>query len=312
MKVLVTGGAGFIGSHVVEALRADGCEVEVLDNLSTGQRKNIAVDVPLHVIDICTPEARDVIVQGGFDALIHHAAQMDVRRSVQQPDYDAEINILGTINLLEACRSSFVQRFLFASTGGAIYGNPVTIPQDESHPLEPASPYGISKLASEQYLRFYDRNCGIRFVALRYGNVYGPRQSPHGEAGVVAIFASQILRGKQPVIFGDGKQTRDYVFVGDVARANLAALSYTGASTCVNIGTGRETDVVTVFEYVRRSLGIDMAPQFDDAKAGEQRRSVLCTERAARVMNWAPQVAFEEGLTQTVDWFAANAEQTDT
>ena len=304
MKVLVTGGAGFIGSHVVGALLDSGCHVEVLDDLSTGRRENVDARAPLHILDICSDEAKQLINSRSFDALIHHAAQMNVRRSVQSPGFDAGINILGTLNLLEACRSSSVQTFLFASTGGAIYGDPVTVPQDESHPLAPASPYGISKLACEKYLTFYDRECGIRSVALRYGNVYGPRQSPHGEAGVVAIFADRMMNSKRPVIFGDGRQTRDYVYVGDVVRANLAALAYTGPSTCVNIGTGKETDVVSIFEQLSRSLGVSVVPQFSDAKPGEQRSSVLCNKRAARVLDWQPIVPLEEGLDRTAAWFS--------
>ena len=306
MKVLVTGGAGFIGSHVVEALLEDGCEVEVLDNLSTGQREYVADGVPLHVLDITSPEAAEIVANGNFDALIHHAAQIDVRRSVRQPAYDAGINILGTVNLLEACRASLVRRFIFASTGGAIYGDPVSIPQAESHPLAPASPYGLSKLSAERYLELFDRHCGIRYVALRYGNVYGPRQSPHGEAGVVAIFASRMLSRENPVIFGDGRQTRDYVYVEDVARANMMALAYSGPSICLNIGTGRETDVITIFESIRQCLAVDIEPEFGKAKAGEQRRSVLCCDMAASVLPWTPQLTLEGGLARTTAWFASN------
>ncbi len=305
MKVLVTGGAGFIGSHVVDALLGCGHEVEVLDDLSTGRRANLPEGVPLHKLDIRSPAAAQLVAGGTFGALVHHAAQMDVRKSVAEPVFDADVNIAGFLNLLEACRRADVRRVVFASTGGAIYGEPRQVPQAESHVLQPVSPYGLSKLAAERYLFWYGAQYGIRCAALRYGNVYGPRQNPHGEAGVVAIFLNRMLRGEHPVINGDGRQTRDYVYVSDVAAANVAALDHAGNSLVCNIGTGHETDVVTIFRSLRAALGVDVPEVYGPAKKGEQRRSVLDTAEAARLLGWSPETDIGEGLRLTAAWFAA-------
>lgn len=305
MKVLVTGGAGFIGSHVVDALLAGGHQAEALDDLSSGRSENLPAHVPLHELDIRSCEAAALVAGGGYDALIHHAAQMDVRRSVADPALDADVNITGFVNLLEACRRADVRKVIFASTGGAIYGEPQEVPQAESHPLQPVSPYGISKLAGEKYLAWYGAQYGIRHVALRYGNVYGPRQNPHGEAGVVAIFLARMLGGEHPVINGDGRQTRDYVYVADVAAANVAALDYAGPSRVLNVGTGRETDVVAIFRSLRATLGAEVPEVHGPAKEGEQRRSVLDPATAARLLGWSPQTDIEEGLRRTAAWFAS-------
>lgn len=305
MKILVTGGAGFIGSHVVDAVLAAGHTVHVIDNFSSGFRKNVADEAALHVLDIRSDDVTPLFEDEHFDVLIHHAAQMDVRRSVADPQYDADVNVIGFLNLMEAGRQNGLKKVIFASTGGAIYGEPEYAPQDEAHALHPLSPYGITKLVTEKYLYFYAQQYGISYVVLRYANIYGPRQSPHGEAGVVAIFAQRLLLGEQPVINGDGLQTRDYTYVHDVVRANLAALAYEGPSDVFNIGTARETDVNTLFRLLRDRLSPSCKEVHAEAKPGEQRRSILDFQKARRVLDWAPNVTLEEGLDKTADWFAA-------
>ncbi|ARA92303.1 UDP-glucose 4-epimerase [Rhodothermaceae bacterium RA] len=302
MKILVTGGAGFIGSHVADALLEEGHEVHILDNLSSGQRENVPEAAVFHPLDIRSEEAARLLADERYEVLVHHAAQMDVRKSVADPRFDADVNVIGFLNLMEAARQSGLKKVVFASTGGAIYGEPEYTPQDEAHPLRPLSPYGITKLVTEKYLYFYEQTYGIPYVVLRYANIYGPRQSPHGEAGVVAIFTERMLKGIQPFINGDGLQTRDYTFVGDVVRANLAALKHP-ESGIFNIGTGRETDVVTLFRAIRDLANPAIEERHAEGKPGEQRRSVLGYDLARRVLGWEPQVTLEEGLAQTVDWF---------
>ncbi len=301
-RVLVTGGAGFIGSHISDALVENGHEVHVLDDLSSGRRENVPDGAALHVMDVRSPDAAELLRATRFDVLVHHAAQMDVRRSVSDPRYDADVNIGGLINLLEAGRKGGLGRVVFASTGGAIYGEPEYVPQDESHTLKPLSPYGIAKLSCEKYLFFYAEQYGISYVALRYGNVYGPRQNPHGEAGVIAIFAERLLAGQQAVINGDGLQTRDYVFVGDVVAANLAAMDY-GESGIFNVGTGVETDVNTLYRTLRDFVDPDTEEVHVDGKPGEQKRSVLCYKHTKSVLGWSPSVNMQDGLRTTFDWF---------
>ncbi len=302
MKIVVTGGAGFIASHIVDAYIQLGHEVYVIDDLSTGQRRNLNPSAKIYTVDIADPEAGKLIAEIKPDVLNHHAAQMDVRRSVADPTFDARINIIGFINLLEASKDAGVKRVIFSSSGGAVYGDREPIPAGEKHETLPLSPYGVSKLTGELYLGYYHMAFGLPYVALRYANVYGPRQSTLGEAGVVAIFIAQLLAGKSPVINGDGKQTRDYVFVGDVVRANVAALdtNYTGA---VNIGTGRETDVVTICESLREGVGSPVKAIHGPAKLGEQRRSCLVTSLAQKVLGWRPQVGLKEGLEQTIAYY---------
>lgn len=302
MKIVVTGGAGFIGSHVADAMLARGYEVHVLDDLSSGKAGNVPDGAVLHPLDIRSADAADLIRRERYDVLIHHAAQMDVRRSVADPQFDASINVLGMLNLMEAGRVSGLGKVIFASTGGAIYGEPEYTPQDEEHALKPLSPYGITKLCTEKYLYYYEQEFGIPYVALRYANVYGPRQNPHGEAGVVAIFAERMLQGEQPVIYGDGEQTRDYVFVGDVVRANLAALDFEGSGT-FNVGTGRETSVNALFRTLRDLIDPIVPEQHAEGRPGEQRRSVLSYARTQEVLGWQPEVSLEEGLRRTVAWF---------
>jgi UDP-glucose 4-epimerase len=307
--VLVTGGAGFIGSHAADALVAAGAEVHVLDDLSGGRRANVPAQAVLHELDVRSPGVRALFEQHRFAAMLHFAAQMDVRRSVADPQFDAQVNVLGLLNLLEAGRQTGLERVVFASTGGAIYGEPDPSvngggPQPETHTERPASPYGITKLVSEHYLRFYESVYGLPYVALRFGNVYGPRQNPHGEAGVVAIFTERLLDGKQPVINGPGLQTRDYVFVGDVVRAVTAALEAEG-SDVLNVGTGVETDVVTLFRHLNALTGGHAEEVHAEAKPGEQQRSVLDTARIRERLGWQAEVPLEEGLRRTVEWFRA-------
>ncbi|HEU4345285.1 MAG TPA: NAD-dependent epimerase/dehydratase family protein [Candidatus Binatia bacterium] len=299
MKIVVTGGAGFIASHVVDAYLERGHEVAIIDDLSTGRRTNINPRADVYELDVADSAAAKLIADIKPDALNHHAAQMDVRRSVADPTFDAGVNILGFVNLLEACKDARVGKVIFSSSGGAVYGDREPIPSGEEHPTFPLSPYGVSKLSGEYYLAYYHAAFGLPYVALRYANVYGPRQSSQGEAGVVAIFISRFLAGKNPLINGDGKQTRDYVFVEDVVRANIAALEtdYIGP---VNIGTGKETDVVALCRLLRQEFGSEIEAVHGPAKPGEQRRSCLEISLAAKVLNWRPQVELAAGLAKTV------------
>jgi UDP-glucose 4-epimerase len=302
MRIVVTGGAGFIASHIVDAYIQLGHEVYIIDDFSTGQRRNLNPSAKVFDLDIADPKAAKSIAEIKPDVLNHHAAQMDVRRSVADPTFDARINIIGFINLLEASKVAGVKRVIFSSSGGAVYGDREPIPASEEHETLPLSPYGVSKLTGELYLGYYHMAFGLPYIALRYANVYGPRQSSLGEAGVVAIFISQLLAGKSPVINGDGKQTRDYVFVGDIVRANVASLDahYNGA---VNIGTGKETDVVTICESLRQSIGSAVKAIHGPAKLGEQRRSCLVTSLAQKVLGWRPEVELQEGLRQTIAYY---------
>lgn len=302
MKIVVTGGAGFIGSHLADAFLAKGHEVVVLDNLSSGHRGQVPAGARFHAVDIRSEEAARVVADEKPGALCLHAAQMNVRHSVEDPAFDADVNVVGMLRLLEAARKAGTRLVTFASSGGTVYGEVADLPTREEHPTVPLCPYGVSKLTGEHYLEYYHRTYGMRYVALRYANVYGPRQDPHGEAGVIAIFAKSLLAGNGARIFGDGRQTRDYVFVGDVVRANLAALE---SSWCgpVNIGTGIETSVVDLHARLRRLTGRDIAPEHVEAKDGEVRRSVLSCDRAGRVLGWKPEVSLDEGLAATVDFF---------
>ncbi len=302
MKILVTGGAGFIGSHVSEACILAGHDVVVLDDLSMGTRENVHPRATFVRMDIRDGAIGKVFSEGRFDAVIHHAAQMDVRTSVDDPGFDASVNILGTINILEHCKATGVRNFLFASTGGAIYGEQDYFPADEGHPVRPVSPYGISKLAVENYLFYYNVEFGVRYVCLRYANVYGPRQNPNGEAGVVAIFTKKLLAGEQPIINGEGRQTRDYVYVDDVVRANMFALR-SEQSAIFNVGTGIETDVNHLFAALNRLVGATRKEVYGPAKKGEQERSVLDCSKIGKAFDWKPTVSLEEGLRRTVEFF---------
>jgi UDP-glucose 4-epimerase len=297
VRAIVTGGAGFIGSHVVEALVARGDEVAVVDSLVHGSKDNVPAGAELHERDIRDPLA-DLFDTVRPEAVFHLAAQADVRVSVEQPVDDAAVNVLGTVRILEEARRHGAQ-VVFASTGGAIYGECVE-PAREDAPTEPLSPYGTAKLAAEEYLRSYNRLHGTKHVSLRYGNVYGPRQDPHGEAGVVAIFLGALKRGDQARIFGDGQQTRDYVYVGDVARATLSALGADGG--VFNVGTGKETSVVELYELCRRVAGSDASAEHAPARLGELQRSSLDPGLAARELSFAPMVELEDGLAATWAW----------
>ncbi|HET8893602.1 MAG TPA: NAD-dependent epimerase/dehydratase family protein [Gaiellaceae bacterium] len=299
MRAIVTGGAGFIGSHVVDALLARGDEVHVLDDLSKGTRDNVTAGAELHVADIREPEAVFDTVRP--EAVFHFAAQADVRFSVQSPAVDAEMNIFGTLQVLEAARRYDAQVVL-ASTGGAIYGECDGRPATESTPRQPLSPYGTSKLAAEEYLATYNRLYDAGHVSLRLSNVYGPRQAVHGEAGVVAIFTGLLRDGGTPQIFGDGTQTRDYVYVRDVARATLAAL---GRGGVFNIGTGLETSVLELYEALARASGVARLAEHVPARLGELQRSVLDVSLAARELDWTPEVTLEDGLARTWEWATA-------
>ena len=302
MKILVTGGAGFIGSHVVDALLGQGHDVHVLDDLSGGVRTNVPAEATLHQMDIRSDAARDLFATHQYEVMYHLAAQMDVRRSVADPMYDADVNVRGFLNLLEGGRTNGLKKVVFSSTGGAIYGEPDFVPQTENHALQPISPYGITKLVSEKYLHYYFVQYGLSYVALRYGNVYGPRQNPHGEAGVVAIFCERLLKGEPCTIYGDGTQTRDYVFVGDVVKANVSALAVDD-NGIFNVGTGIETDVNTLFEHLRDRLSPASSASHAPGRPGEQRRSVLSFEKSAQALGWTPSVSVKEGLYKTADWF---------
>ncbi len=303
MKILVTGGAGFIGSHIVDAFLGLGHQVSILDNLSTGRESNINPKARFFKADIRDTEfVEGLFRREGFDVLCHEAAQMDVRRSVADPVYDASVNIVGVLTLLECCQKNGVSRVLFASSGGAIYGEQDYFPADEAHPTRPISPYGVAKLTTEHYLYYYQQVYGIQSVCLRYANVYGPRQNPEGEAGVVAIFTSRMLRNEKAVVNGEGKQTRDYVFVGDVVRANVLALGYKGSGV-FNVGTGVETDVNTLFRHIRTSTGSRCEEIHGEAKIGEQLRSVLQNAKIRSDLGWNVSVSLEEGLKKTVEYF---------
>lgn len=303
MNILVTGGAGFIGSHVVDAYLRIGHRVAVVDNLSTGKASNLNPQATFYQADIRDASAmQQIFERERFDLLNHHAAQMDVRRSVEDPVYDASVNILGALTLFECCVKTGVRRVVFASSGGAIYGEQDYFPADELHPTRPISPYGVAKLTTEQYLFYYKEVYGIDSVSLRYANIYGPRQNPEGEAGVVAIFTTRFLRGIQPIINGNGKQTRDYVFVGDVVRANVLVLDCPG-SAIFNIGTGIETDVNQLFSYLKVATGSSAEEKHGPAKKGEQRRSVLSSKKIEQQLGWRPMVTLEEGLRTTVEYF---------
>lgn len=306
--MLITGGAGFIGSHVADAYLAAGYAVTVLDNLSSGRRENVPRQARLVQADIGTPEARELLAGGGFAVLNHHAAQMDVRVSVADPAFDARTNLLGLLNLLEGARRGGVTRVVFASSGGVVYDERGSLPLVEESRKLPVSPYGVSKLASEYYLAAYARLYGIEVVALRYANVYGPRQNPHGEAGVVAIFGSRVGSGQALTVFGDGNQTRDYVFVEDVARANLAATRGPVPSSdsidamAFNIGTGVETGVNQLAALMVSAAGRPVPITHAPARAGELARNALNCGKAARQWDWRPAVPLAEGLKRTYDW----------
>lgn len=306
MKILVTGGAGFIASHIADRYIAGGHDVVIIDNMSSGKKENINPNAKFINIDINDKQIIDIFRSEKFDIVNHHAAQMDVRVSVNDPKFDANTNIIGGLNIYEAAKESGVMKIIFASSGGTVYGEQDEFPACEDHHLRPCSPYGISKLANEKYLYYYREVYGIDYVALRYANVYGPRQNPHGEAGVVAIFAKKMLNNEQVIINGDGLNTRDYVFVSDVVEANYLALS-NDVSGEFNVGTGIENDVNYIFRTLNILTGNKCEEIHGEAKAGEQKRSVISYSKFKKFHGWQPQINFEEGLSKTVNFFKAKA-----
>ena len=302
MRILVTGGAGFIGSHVVDRFVVLGHEVAVLDNLSTGKREFVNRKAHLFETDITDPAAVERCVAEWTPEIVdHHAAQIDVRHSVDDPVFDARTNILGALELLQACRRHSVRKFIYASTGGALYGEGRHLPATEDHPINPESPYGASKHALEHYLHLWKLLHGLDFTVLRYPNVFGPRQNPHGEAGVNAIFIGLMLHGKRPRIFGNGEALRDYVYVDDVVEANVLALER-GSGEMVNIGTGIGTSVNDIFRELKSILGFSLEPLYEAARPGEVQKIYLDATRAKRVLGWTPKTSFRAGLEKTVGW----------
>jgi UDP-glucose 4-epimerase len=300
--VFVTGGAGFIGSNIADAYMERGWRVTIIDNLSGGDRRNVNPGAAFYEVDIRDAAAADLIRELKPDVINHHAAQMDVRKSVDDPAADADVNVVGSLRILEAATEAAVKRFVFASTGGAIYGEPVEVPQSESHPTAPLSPYGCAKLAVERYLHYYRIVRGLSSVALRYANVYGPRQNAHGEAGVVAIFAGRLIDGQQSTIHGSGTQTRDFVYVGDVVAANLAASDAEWQGE-YNVGTGVETSVNELYESLASIAGVDTPATHAPAKEGEQLRSVLDGSRLRKLTKLPERTLLREGLSTTFAWF---------
>jgi UDP-glucose 4-epimerase len=300
--VVVTGGAGFIGSHVVDAFLADGYEVHVLDDLSSGSVENLSEKATLHELDICSEKCVEVLRSVQPDVIVHAAAQISVRISMLEPVLDTRINLVGLVNILNAFQGGELPYFLFISTGGAIYGEQEAFPAPEDHPIRPTSVYGLAKHVSETYLDFWSRELGLKHAVVRLGNVYGPRQNPHGEAGVVAIFNRTLLDGNVPIIFGSGEQTRDFVYVGDVVRAVKAAVEKKTSGT-YNIGTGIETSVNRLYEEVCRALEVEVAAEYKEGKVGEQQRSCISPARAASGLNWKPEVDLATGFQMTSKWF---------
>lgn len=306
MKILVTGGAGFIGSHVVEAYLAAGHDVAVVDNLATGRRSNVPAGAVLHEVDIHAREVESIFAGFQPEVVNHLAAQASVKLSNLDPVFDLEVNGGGTARIAMLAAAHGARKVIYSSTGGALYGDPERLPVDESHPIRATSPYGTSKRVGEMYLEFVARTTGIDYTILRYANAYGPRQDPFGEAGVVAIFTGRMLNGEQCTIDGDGEQQKDYLYVSDIARANVLALDKAGGEA-MNIGTGRGTSVNEIFRALQDATGDTTPPAFGPPRPGDVRQIWLDSSRARDILGWEPQVSLEEGIRQTVDWFRANS-----
>ncbi|MDD5132480.1 MAG: SDR family NAD(P)-dependent oxidoreductase [bacterium] len=306
MKILVTGGAGFIGSNIADAFIAAGHKVVIIDNLSSGKLRNVNKKAKFYQVDIRDiGKVNDVFKRERFDVINHHAAQIDVRKSVQDPIFDAQVNVLGTLNLLENCVKHKVKKVIFASSGGVMYGECGKNPPTETIPANPLSPYGVSKHTTEVYLRYYAATYGLKYLVFRYGNVYGPRQDPHGEAGVVAIFIQRIMSNAEINIFGNGKQLRDYVFVGDVVRANLRGLQK-GLNEIINIGTQKASSVNTLFDELSLITGYSRKAIYKPPRLGELQKSFLNAGKAKKILGWQSIVSFKEGLAKTVEYFKNN------
>jgi len=305
MKAIITGGAGFIGSHVVDRYLDRGLDVTIVDNLVTGLERNVNPRARLVKMDICDPALESLFEEVKPDVVNHHAAQIDVRKSVEDPAYDARVNVLGGLNLLGCAKRHHVKRFVYASTGGAVYGEPVYLPADENHPVKPLSPYGISKHTLEHYIQQNGITNGLEFVILRYPNVYGPRQNPKGEAGVNAIFIGQMMRGETPTIFGKGHECRDYVYVEDVAEADVLALEK-GTGEIINLGWGKGTTVQELFDILAGIFEFDREPKHAPLRSGEVERIFLDNTKAGEILDWHPKTDIAEGLAKTVDFYRRN------
>ena len=301
-KILVTGGAGFVGSHIVDAYLADGHDVVVIDDLFTGHQANVNPGCEFHEMDIRDPELENLFRRHKFEIVSHQAARGNVRASMEDPMTYADVNVRGGANLLECCRKFGTRKVIYSSTGGCVYGDPVYLPADEKHPLQPRDPYGASKASFELYLPVWEMNYGLNFTILRYPNVYGPRQDPFGEAGVVSIFIGQMLRGIQPIINGDGEQLRDYVFISDVVRANRLVLDR-GDNDIFNVGWGNGTSVNQIFHALCSILGSEVPEVHGPAKLGEIKQTYLDSRKSAEVLGWRPEVDLSEGLKRTVEFF---------
>jgi UDP-glucose 4-epimerase len=311
MRVLVTGGAGFIGSTLVDRLLAEGCDVDAIDDFSTGSLANLSEargqrsrKFSFHRLDVRSPQLADLVAHRRPEVIFHLAAQLDVRVSVAKPRFDAEVNVLGSLNVCESALVAGTRKVVFAGSGGTLYGVPESLPVRESHPQRPISPYGVSKKAAGDYLHYYREVRGLEYTELALANVYGPRQDPNGEAGVVAIFAGLMLAGKRPTVYGDGGQTRDYVFVDDVVDAFVRATEK-GGGLLMNIGTGVETSVLELYQAMARLTGYDSMPNSAPERAGELLRSCLDPGRAAIHLGWKPWTTLDDGLVRTLDWFRA-------
>jgi len=302
VKILITGGAGFIASHLVNRLIEEDHEVIVVDNLSTGKKENLNREAKFYKLDISSSRLEEIFKEKRPEIVNHHAAQTDVRNSLADPIYDTRVNILGTINILENCRKYNVKRIIFASTGGAIYGEGRYLPARETHPINPEVPYGISKWMVEKYLNLYQKIYGLDYIVLRYGNVYGPRQDPFGEAGVVAIFINALLKGRQPAIFGDGEQVRDFVYVDDIVKANLLAMEK-GEGEIFNIGTGNATSVNSLFKKLKEILKFDKDSVYAQERKGEIKRIYLDCKKAKRLLGWQAKTDLVQGLRKTIEFF---------
>jgi len=301
-KILVTGGAGFIGSHLTDKLIEQGHQVVLIDNLSTGRKENLNPKAKFYELDICDSGISQIFQEEKPEIVFHFAAQIDVRKSVKNPVEDAKINILGTLNLLENCRNISVKKFIFTSSGGAIYGDTDIIPTPETHPENPESPYGIAKLTVEKYLYFYQKTFGLNYIALRLANIYGPRQSSKGEAGVIAVFCNKMLKNEQAIINGEGEQTRDFVYLNDVVEAALLAMKKE-KSGIYNIGTAKETNINEIFRKIKEITNSNCKEIHGPSKLGEQKRSCLDYSKAKEELNWQPKYSLDNGLKETIKWF---------